>query len=206
MRDSVAAFVLAGGRSWRMGQDKAFLELGGETLLTRALALAATVTDEVRIAGSLQKFLPFGRVVEDIFPGQGPMAGIHAALRTSGADLNLMLAVDLPFVESEFLNYLLSSASQCGAAVTVPRTASGWEPLCAVYRREFADVAERALQKGKNRIDALFGQVEVRAISEAELERMGFSSEMFRNINTPEEFEHARLKLSLSARSGHEPS
>ena len=189
--EPIAAFILAGGKSTRMGQDKAFLELEGETLLARAITLAASAASEIRLVGDPQKLLPFGRVVEDVFPDRGPLGGIHAALTNSTADLNLVLAVDLPFVEPRFLAYLLSVASQSGAIVSVPRASGGWQPLCAVYRREFGPVAERALRKRKNKIDALFSQVETRVISEEELERMGFSTEMFRNLNTAEDVERA---------------
>jgi len=193
--DGVTAFILAGGKSSRMGADKASLQLGCQTLLARALALAATVAEAVLIVGEPEQFLPFGRVVQDVFPGRGPLGGIHAALRESQTELNLMLAVDLPFVESRFLEYLIASACQCAAVVTVPRAAGGWQPLCAVYRREFAAVAERALRKGKNRIDALFSQVETRGISEEELMRMGFSANMFRNLNTPVEWQKAAAEF-----------
>jgi molybdopterin-guanine dinucleotide biosynthesis protein A len=189
--EPIAAFILAGGKSSRMGQDKAFLELEGETLLARAMALATTAASEVRLVGDAQKLLPFGRVVEDVFPERGPLGGIHAALANSAADLNLVLAVDLPFVEPRFLAYLLSAASQSGAVVTVPHAAGGWQPLCAVYRREFGPAAERALRKRRNKIDALFSQVETRVIGEEELARMGFSAEMFRNLNTLEDVERA---------------
>jgi len=189
--DGVAAFILAGGKSTRMGADKAFLDLAGQTLLARALDLARAVTAEIRIVGDPQKFLTFGRVVEDVYAGRGPLAGIHAALLHASTELNLMLAVDLPFVETRFLEYLVSAASQSGAIVTVPHAAGGWQPLCAVYRREFAPVAERALRKGKNKIDSLFTQVETRVIREEELSRVGFAASMFRNLNTPREFEQA---------------
>jgi molybdenum cofactor guanylyltransferase len=181
-----------------MGEDKAFLQLGCQTLLARALAAAATVAQEVRIVGDPQQFLPFGRVVQDVFLARGPLGGIHAALRQSESELNLVLAVDLPFVESRFLEYLLATACQCAAVVTVPRTAAGWQPLCAVYRREFAAPAERALQKGKNRLDALFSQVETRAIGDEELARMGFSSRMFRNLNTPAEWANAKAEFDAA--------
>jgi len=183
-----------------MGADKAFLQLGCQTLLMRALGLAATAAKEVRIVGEPERFLPFGRVVQDVFPGRGPLGGIHAALSESETELNLMLAVDLPFVESRFLAYLIASACQCAAVVTVPRAAGGWQPLCAVYRREFAAVAERALQKGKNKIDALFSQVETRSISQEELLRTGFSMNMFRNLNTPAEWQKAAAEFE--AREG----
>ena len=148
--EEVSAFVLAGGKSSRMGADKAFVELGGHRLLARALALAGAVASDVRIVGSAQKFTGQGRVVEDEFPNCGPLGGIHAALRASQSELNLVLAVDLPFVEVGFLKYLLTEAEASKAVVTVPHTGGGWQPLCAVYRREFAAVAETALRQSKN--------------------------------------------------------
>jgi molybdopterin-guanine dinucleotide biosynthesis protein A len=76
--------------------------------------------------------------------------------------------------------------------VTVPRSARGWQPLCAVYRRQFADAAEKALHAGRCKIDALFTPLETQAIEEQDLERAGFSATMFRNLNTPEELAQAR--------------
>ena len=157
--DDLAAFVLAGGKSSRMGEDKAFLKLGSQTLLVRALQLAHSVARDVRIAGEASKFAAFGRVVEDVHPDHGPLAGIHAALQNTTAELNLILAVDLPFVSSKFLEYLASQARASSAVVTVPHAGGGWQPLCAIYRREFADSAEQSLREGRNKIDALFPQV-----------------------------------------------
>src|ERR1700674_299348 len=88
----VTAFILAGGKSTRMGADKAFVEYEGRTLLARTLDLARSVTAEVFIVGSKQKFAPFAPVVEDVFCDCGPLGGIHAALRASHTELNLMLA------------------------------------------------------------------------------------------------------------------
>lgn len=175
-----------------MGEDKAFLVLEGRSLLARALDLAGTVARDVRIAGDAAKFAAFGPVVEDIFPRCGPLGGIHAALRSSNSDLNLMLAVDVPFVEARFLEYLVGRARRAGSTVTVPRAGGGWQPLCAVYRREFAAAAEKSLRAGRNKIDALFSEVETREITERELLREHFSPGMFRNLNTREEFERAK--------------
>jgi molybdenum cofactor guanylyltransferase len=146
----------------------------------------------VRIVGDAKKFADFGRVVEDVYRGRGPLGGIHAALSSSATELNLMLAVDLPFVGPEFLEYLLLRAQESGAMITVPRAGGGLQPLCAVYRREFAEVAEQSLHEGKNKIDSLFATVGTRVIEEDELGRAGFSAEMFRNLNTPEELEKAK--------------
>ena len=187
-----AAFVLAGGQSTRMGADKAFVQLEGCTLLAHALALAKSVTPDVRIVGSPEKFAAFGEVVEDEFPQHGPLAGIHAALRASSSELNLMLAVDMPFVEVRFLEYLLGEAARHESAmVTIPRAAGAWQTLCAVYRKPFADLAEQALRQGKNKIDPLFCDIEMRIVEEHELTQQNFSPEMFRNLNTLEELKQA---------------
>jgi molybdenum cofactor guanylyltransferase len=187
----VAAFILAGGKSTRMGADKAFVVLDGRTLLARALDLARSVTQDVRIVGEAKKFAAFAPVVEDVFPGCGPLGGIHAALRTSQAELNLVLAVDMPFVPPALLPFLITRARNSPLMVTVPRAGGGWQPLCAVYRREFADVAEKALRAGRYKIDALFDEARTHVIEEEQLESAGFSSRVFRNLNTKEELEAA---------------
>ena len=191
--DDVTAFVIAGGKSIRMGKDKAFLEFKGRILLARALELAAVVTEDVRIVGDPRKFAAFGRVIEDIYRERGPLGGIHAALKSSAAELNLMLAVDLPFMQSNFLKYLISVARETRAWVTVPRASDGLQPLCAVYRREFAKIAEQSLAQGKNKIDALFAEVDTKILGPEEVSEAGFSAEMFRNLNTPEEFDEAAM-------------
>jgi len=189
----ITAFILAGGKSTRMGRDKGFVEFQGRTLLDHSLELARGVATEVLIVGDRDKFSAFASVVEDVFPDCGPLGGIHAALQTSRSALNLVIAVDLPFVEFRFLEYLLEQARATTALVTVPRVAGGWQPLCAVYRREFANWAEHALQRGRNKIDSLFSEVETRVLAEDELTQSGFSSKMFQNLNTPEDLERARI-------------
>ena len=193
----VTAFVLAGGKSSRMGSDKAFLRLGDETLLARALKAAGSVSAEVLIVGEAKKFTGFGRVIEDVYRDRGPLGGIHAALSSSTTELNLMLGVDLPFVRTKFLDYLILRARESGALVTVPHTESGLQPLCAVYRRGFADVAEQSMREGKNKIDSLFKRVKTCVIEGDEMARAGLSGEMFRNLNTPEEFEKAKEDRSV---------
>jgi molybdopterin-guanine dinucleotide biosynthesis protein A len=193
----VTAFVLAGGKSSRMGSEKAFLRFGDETLLARALNVAGAVAGEVRIVGDAMKFAGFGQVVEDVYRGRGPLGGIHAALSNSTTELNLMLAVDLPFVRPKLLEYLLLRAQESHAMVTVTRAGRGFQPLCAAYRRGFVEVAERSLREGKNKIDPLFTGIDACVLEEKELERTGFSAEMFRNLNTPEEFEKANGERSV---------
>ncbi len=143
------------------------------------------------IVGSQAKFAAFGTVVEDVYPERGPLGGIHAALTRTGTELNLMVAVDLPFLQPSFLNYLVSRSRETKAVVTVPRVEGSLQPLCAVYRRSFAEVAERSLLAGRNKINPLFAEVETEIIEPEEWKRNGFAEEMFRNLNTQQDWEEA---------------
>ena len=184
----VSAFILTGGKSTRMGTDKAFVQLDGRTLLARILDVTRSVTPSVQIVGDRSKFVAFAPVVEDIFPNCGPLAGIHAALRATQTDLNLILAVDVPFVSLAFLQYLITRAQNSPEAiVTLARANGGLQPLCAVYRRAFAEPAENALRGGHYKIDALFERANTRIVEQEELETAGFSPRIFRNLNTPED-------------------
>jgi molybdopterin-guanine dinucleotide biosynthesis protein A len=190
-RRTITAFVLAGGKSTRMGSEKAFVVLEGQTLLERVLHAVRAVTQDAMIVGARSKFLMYAPVVEDIFPDRGPLGGIHAALMATATDLNLILAVDLPFVEPSFLTYICNRARESEAAVVVPRAAGGWQPLCAVYRKQFGSIAEKALAAGRNKIDSLFANVPVVSVEEQEIAQAGFSLGIFRNINTQEELKEA---------------
>ncbi|HTA24592.1 MAG TPA: molybdenum cofactor guanylyltransferase [Terriglobales bacterium] len=194
----LTAFVLAGGKSTRMGRDKAFLPWADGTLLSHALKLLAAVTPHVHIVGDPKKFAPFGAAIADVYPDRGPLAGIHAALSSTRTDLNLMLAVDLPLIEPRFLQFMIGVAQDqdTDAIVTVPRADGVSQPLCAVYRREFAQAAERSLQAGKNKIDSLFRTVKTRIVEQDEVTRAGFSIAMFRNLNTPEEWQEEQRRSS----------
>ncbi len=180
-----------------MGTDKALLQLAGKPLIVHVLDIARAVTPNVSIVGDREKLAAFGDVVTDIFPDHGPLGGIHAALTHSQADWNLLLAVDLPFITAKLLAYLLAQAQCSQATVTLASTDGYLHPLCAVYRRSFAELAARALADKKNKIDRLFrGDVPVRIIAEQELLHAGFSPALFRNVNTPEEWEKAKAALN----------
>jgi molybdopterin-guanine dinucleotide biosynthesis protein A len=120
------------------------------------------------------------------------LGGIHAALASSQAEWNLMLAVDTPFVPVQFLKYLMARAESSGATVTVPSVSGYFQPLCGVYRKPFLFIADRALSLGKNKIDQLFREVTLCVVSEEEMTANGFDASIFRNLNTPEEWQAAK--------------
>ena len=192
--DPLTGFVLAGGKSTRMGSDKAVLPLHGRTLLENSLSVLREVADEVFILGSPQVYGTYGPALADIFPGCGPLSGIHAALAQTKTQFNLIVAVDIPFVSSDFLAYLARRAQESAATVTIPEIAGYLEPVCAVYSRDFLPVAEQALERGDHKITPLLPGDGTLVIAEAELKKFAFPGGMFENLNTPEDLERARRR------------
>jgi molybdopterin-guanine dinucleotide biosynthesis protein A len=182
-----------------MGQDKAFLQLGDTSLLERAVATAQQVCDPVVLVGDRERLGKYGVVVEDQYYGQGPLAGIQAALTSEFAsEWNVILAVDTPAVPAALLESLLQTARKSQCVIAVPRVTGYTQPLCAAYRREFAETAQAALQEGRNKIDPLFATVPTRVVEETELLAAGFRPDMFDNVNTPEDWE--RMQRRMGAR------
>ena len=187
--DGVTVFVLAGGHSSRMGSDKALLHFGGVTLLERSLQTGRAIAEKVYIAGPRQRYGQFAEAIEDIYPDCGPLGGIHAALSATETDLNLMLSVDMPLMTPGFLEWLVRQACASRQLIVVPNALGGLQPLCAVYRPPVRPAAEQALKRGDYKISHLFTAVSTRQISQEEIAAAGFSLEIFRNVNTSEEYE-----------------
>lgn len=175
-----------------MGSDKALLRLpDGETLLEHAMATLSAVAPQVRLIGSNDKYANLAAtapIVEDIFPERGPLGGIHAALVSSETELNLVLAVDIPAVTAALLEYLVARAEASDALVVLPEFEGRLQPLCAVYRKDFYRLAERSLEAGRNKVDGAFNAASTLVIKQDELEAAGFSANLFRNLNTVEEW------------------
>jgi molybdopterin-guanine dinucleotide biosynthesis protein A len=194
----MTGFVLAGGKSSRMGTDKAALSLNGRTLLEHALAAIRPVCEPVFIVGPRTLYGGFGPGYEDIVPDCGPLGGVHSALTHSQTELNLIIAVDTPFLIPELLRYLAERAVDASCMIVAPRIAGYVQPLCAVYSRTFLPIAAAAIQVGKYKLAPLFPPEKTLVITEAELERFAFTPDMFENLNTPEDMERARGALPES--------
>lgn len=191
---NLTGFVLAGGKSSRMGRDKAVLTLHGRTLLETSLAALRQVAREVFILGPPELYGGYAPAVPDIFPGCGPLGGIQAALSYSTTRFNLIVAVDTPFLSSDFLAYLADRALVSTAMVTLPEIGGYLEPVCAVYTREFLPIAEAALRRGDHKITPLLPERETLVIREPELAQFAFAAEMFENLNTPEDLARAERR------------
>lgn len=192
----VTGFVLAGGKSSRMGMNKALLTLNDCTLIERTKSILEQVCEQVFIAGSSRLYGTFGDCFEDLYRDCGPLAGIHAALLNSPTPYSLITAVDTPFIGAEFLQYMVERALGSSAMVTVPRVGGTVQPLCAVFSSNFLPIAEAALKSGSYKVEPTFPRDQTLILTEADLGRFEMTAEMFENLNTPEDFERARKRSS----------
>ncbi len=180
--------ILAGGRSRRMGSDKALLPYQGGRFIEAILRRMEELFEEVIVVTGepgRYDFLPCRRVT-DLFAGMGALGGIHAALRHSGEEAIFVVACDMPHLSPDLIRYQCSLAE--GADVVVPEGEGGLEPLHAVYRKSVLPVVEEALRDGQCRVVSFFDRVRVRRVSRDTVERIDPDLSAFRNINTPEEY------------------
>jgi len=178
-----AVFVLAGGRSSRMGRDKALLPFRGRPLVGHVATQARAVTDNITLVGDVSRYANLGYpVIPDLFPGSGPLAGIHAALARTHSEWNLILACDMPQVTAEFLVRLVARAEAGRAAAVIPVGPDGvTQPLCAVYHHQCASAVAHALENHIHKVTEGVATLDIDFWSVPH-------SHYFRNLNTPEEW------------------
>jgi molybdopterin-guanine dinucleotide biosynthesis protein A len=197
-----SAAILAGGRATRLaGADKGSLIVEGRSVRSRQLEVLASVSDDLLIVerpgrmpvwpADLTVSADRVRIVFDREAGCGPLAGLETALREARHDRVVVLAGDMPFVTATFLSHLVAVAVETGADAVVPRTESGYHPLCGVYTRRILPVVARRLADRRLKMVDLVGEVRVRDITEAELNAFGQAERLLANVNTAAE--HAAL-------------
>lgn len=145
-------FVLAGGRSTRMGTDKALLHYAGQPLIAHAVELLKAAGVEPHIVGARPDLTEYAPIIEDLHPNCGPLGGIEAALAASSSEWNVILPVDLPLLPSQWVRYLIERVRITGAAATIPTLAGRPEPLCAVYRRDLLQGIRKALDSANYKV------------------------------------------------------
>jgi molybdopterin-guanine dinucleotide biosynthesis protein A len=199
---SVVGFVVAGGRSLRMGRDKALLSWGETDLLGHALARLRRVTDDVRIlCGPSLRYTDRGLpVVVDRLADAGPIAGILAGLEACRDRPGLFVAVDLPLVPVALLERLAALGTSWDAVV--PLSARGPEPLCAVYAPSCIGPILRQVEAGELRMTSFWPEVRVLGQGPPELRAFGDPDAFFRNLNTPADLEEASSATGAADREG----
>lgn len=185
----IQGFVLAGGKSSRMGQDKARLEMEGKPLVLRATELLMPFVQGVILLGPPESYGDLGLpVIADQWPDQGPLAAVCTGLFHSRAEWNIFLACDLPLLSGNFLQLLVDRVTVSQVDVVAPYTADGWQPLCAAYHSRCRHTCLGALQMGRRSLMKLFEEVSVEAITAGDLAASGLGEGTFRNVNTPDDW------------------
>lgn len=197
---------MAGGASTRFGFDKASVELNGQTMLARMCGVAKEATGSVTVVAVSGRYSELGvRLVEDHWPGQGPLGGIITALMDARAQNNqhiwcLIVGCDMPFLTNDWLTYLKDRALTSSAEVIAPESASGLEPLCACWHTSATGKLQHAFEDGIRKVTEAMKRVSMEVIDEKDWARFDKSGRLFWNMNTPAEYEEARRILESGGR------
>ncbi len=208
----MSGVVLAGGESRRMGQDKAFLRVGGRRLIDRVLSVVRRLSDDVIVVtNSPDEYAGLdARLVCDEVPGAGALGGIYTGLLTAAHRNSIVVACDMPFLNRELLRYMARQIQDYD--VVMPYVGEGepasetkatakardLHPLHAVYGKRCLPPIERALERGDLRTIAFLQDVDVRFVGRAAIERFDPDHRSFFNANNPTDLQRAR-ELSRTA-------
>jgi molybdopterin-guanine dinucleotide biosynthesis protein A len=182
--------ILSGGKSSRMGQNKAFLQVGSQTEIEYLTTLAKSVTDKVMIVTNdfdAYKHLNV-LLVEDIRKGLGPLAGLEAALTATTTELNFVMACDMPFINMDIMKAILSATANVDAVI--PRIDGQRHPLFAAYRKSSLPLLKEALDAGHTKIMHYIDKMTIKWLEESDL--ADFDETAFFNMNNPAEYEEAK--------------
>lgn len=177
-----------------MGQDKALRPFLGRPLIDRVVDRLAPAADELLISTNRPDLFGGlgGRLVEDFFPGLGPLGGLLSAFPAASHPLVAVVACDMPFVSPDLL--LAQKQLLCREEVdaVVPRLARGYEPLHGVYRRDpCLEKCRQQVERGDLRMQAWLQLLRLRAMQESEIVPIDLGLLSFKNVNLPEEFTEA---------------
>jgi len=191
LHQDITGVILVGGKSRRMGRDKAFLQIAGKPLFEPVFdLLRESFTRVVLVGDRAERFTGYNLpVLPDIYPGSA-LGGLYTALYHAETEHIFVSACDLPFPSREILLKLCSLRE--GFDAVVPSTARGLEPLFAVYAKSCLEPIRVLLESGNFCAYAYYPQIRVRYVTEEELNHFGRSGKSFVNVNTPEEFEKIR--------------
>ena len=195
-RRDITGVILIGGKSRRMGKDKAFLEFSGKPLFERVLEIYRECFHRILLVGDRrERFAGYGLpVMEDIFPGSA-LGGLYTGLHHAQTEYAFISPCDLPFPNKDVLDHICSLRK--GFDAVVPTTHRGFEPLFALYAIKCIEPMRRLLESGNYCVYEFYPQVRIRYVPSEELAQLDKAGTSFLNINTPAEF--ARIEKRLSS-------
>lgn len=179
----VTGVLLAGGKSRRMGRDKALLQVDGKTLFESSLRLLMRFFSRILIAGDRPDLEQPGIVsIADIYPGSA-LGGLHTGLFAAATDWIFVAPCDMPYPDARIIERLL--AERRGVDAVVPRTHDGYEPVFALYHKNCLAPMESMLRQNQFRIYDFYQQIDIRYLDPHELPE-GWERALL-NLNTPEQ-------------------
>lgn len=183
----ITGAILVGGKSRRMGRDKAFLQVAGRPLFERILEVFRGSLDHVLLIGNREeRFADYGLpVLPDIYPGSS-LGGLYTGLHYATTEHVFVSSCDLPFPNADVLRYICSQKE--GFDAVVPRTSYGYEPLFALYAKSCLGPIRAQLERGEYCAYAYYHQIRVRYVPQQDLVPLDRDGRAFLNVNTPEEF------------------
>lgn len=197
----MTGIILAGGKSRRMGQDKAFLKIDNKRLIELVIERLRAVFDKIIIVtNDPVKFQFLGvKVVKDIVFNKGPLGGIYTGLLISESKYNFICACDMPFLSSYLLKFMISKVE--GNDVVVPVVGNFVEPLHSIYSRNCLMPIKRHLENEELRVRDFFPEVKCNYLPENLIRKYDPHLRSFFNLNTPKmlklirNFEHSLPSL-----------
>ena len=183
------AVILVGGKSSRMGTNKAFLELKGKTFIELQIELLREMFDEISISANTPSEYEYLNlpIFKDIYPGKGPLGGIYTSLINSSSLHTFMLACDMPFVGPELIKHLKDLTKEYH--VVTPKSENGLEPLHAFYSKNCIEPIKRELDENNLRIRSFFPQVNVKIVELDSLASSDHFKNSIKNLNTMADYE-----------------
>jgi molybdopterin-guanine dinucleotide biosynthesis protein A len=180
----ITAIILAGGKSKRMGRDKALLDIEGKSLLERSISLCEIVCNKILISSNNSIHSNFGYpVISDEIPNCGPIGGIYSCLKKSDTNWNFVISVDAAFVESGFIEFLISVIENVDAVV--PFSEKGKEPLIALYNKSSLPVMEEKLAIGDFKMHNLLNAINTKFVDAQNW--IDKYPSVFKNLNYPKD-------------------
>lgn len=189
MMFNATGVILAGGKSSRIGRNKAFLEVSGRRIIDREIAVLSGIFKEVIIVcKDVEEYHEYPlRKVSDLVDYLSPLSGIYTGLKSAKTDRIFVVACDMPFLNKGVIDYLMSLADNYD--VVVPRPAGRFEPLHAVYSKDCVKGIEDMFKAGNFRIYDLYNKVRTRVVEDGELKKIDPEGLGFLNVNTLAELE-----------------
>jgi molybdopterin-guanine dinucleotide biosynthesis protein A len=191
----MTSIILAGGKSSRLGRSKALQVIGGKSLIQWVVDRLAILSTEIIIATAHGEAIPCSsavriKTVADIYPGKGPLAGIHSGLTASSSSQAIVVSCDTPFLSVSLLKYMTQTLAD--SDIALPRIGEMVEPLCAVYSKNCLAPIQKLLEQDERQIRKLFSMVKVRYVEEDEINSFDPEHLSFFNINSQDDLERAR--------------